>query len=401
MATEYLDKDKLKQVLSLLKTEINKTEEALRDEIGKNSGKKEIVVVDINKMLTEQDLDLYNDLSTRCLNGDIILLAQLDGAVGVISAVMPDGYGSYLWTTVIAIPEVCVAILWYGYNADYDFDVLQIEMSTLTELIDKRFPLPSGKAEILLKSTVDSYLSPVYIREIMHSGLSYFNYQSNLGSPLSDPNWTTDEQEAACGTIGAVNKNYVVNKLAENTKYVDDKIAESKKYVDDKIAESKNYIDGKIDKVDTTYCVKTNDTKTRTMMGSLTFSTEGLSEFDGTEITYASVEVSSGDKALRLLCNGLLCLQNLYEPTKYCAGRIDLDYGRWVLTLPKKTGTFALVSDIKSELVSPSVTWTASEQTAACKTIGIDNLPDHLELTAEQKAKWKTWLQDILAYEGE
>jgi hypothetical protein len=110
---------------------------------------------------------------------------------------------------------------------------------------------------------------------------------------------------------------------------------------------------------------------------------------------------------------GVIKTSTVYGLTmNYAGDGIIAIYPADKATIDAKTGARAHTNPIvpenqdyawKVSATDNKETWTDDDKAKACETIGattkkyVDNLPDNLTLTDEQKAKWKTWLESILA----
>ena len=118
------------------------SQEAFDEAIARLECKKEIVVVDITKMITEQDATLFMDLSNRFANGEIAIVGSLNGQVAVVNSAAIIG-NSANWAAVVSTwtnsmidtGEFDPNIVVYGFECDGEKIFYNVRQMPITEYV--------------------------------------------------------------------------------------------------------------------------------------------------------------------------------------------------------------------------------------------------------------------------
>lgn len=192
---------------------------------------KEIVHVDINKMITEQDVTLFMDLSNRFANGEIVIIGALNGQFAVVNAAAIIG-SSANWAAVVSTWDNSMFgedeafnpyVTAYGFECNgerirYSFKNMPIgEYVKFTDVADYGkagvfFPyenkyssgleiMPNGGVRIA-HATVTEISAKINGK--MPIAPKTLDYAFKVSATTNTETWTDDEKTATRNLIGAV-----------------------------------------------------------------------------------------------------------------------------------------------------------------------------------------------------
>ncbi len=206
---------------------------------GGGSFTKEVVSIDIEKLLVNQDIELFLELSNRFINGEIVIVGTLGSQYGIITAVEKKSDTEYNWGLTTSgwystVDEVTPVVYVYGIElSGNELLIVQGEIANpdLTDYVKFTDYAMANKAGVIKFNPNGGAYSGVHLNkngELVLMGTAYsggalsdafFNAPQNYGVPVlskdlyrwmqvgltqNNRTMTDEEKTKACDWLGAV-----------------------------------------------------------------------------------------------------------------------------------------------------------------------------------------------------